>query len=142
MRSNITASFVARKGIIKVKICKASEVCMWNFVDDNKKERVLFQLDHLSKIMDSKFSGILFRNALDYIFSQALLPEGSSPRWVTRNYRAIMPRTQGADEILRNNNGFNASRKHIKVEHITSVKTLGLRFTERDFDLVASRQVV
>lgn len=119
-----------------MEIYQASQICMWNCVNENKKDRVFDQLKHLYEIMHETFSGVLFRNTLDYIFSHALLPEGNSPRLVASNFRAIMPRTQEADNILRNNRGFSAARKNIKVEHITSVKTLGLSFQKRDFDFV------
>lgn len=115
---------------------QANRISMWSCVNDNKREKVFAQLSNLYEIMDSRFSGVLFRNTLDYIFNIALLPEGDNYRFVNRSFRKFMPRTEKADYLLNSNRGFNTARKHIKVEHITSIKTLGLKFQERDFYFV------
>jgi len=119
-----------------MEACEAREICMWNCVSESKKATVFTQLSHLHNIMYQNFSGILFRNALDYIFSYALLPDDVAPRLVTSHFRAIMPRSQDAEVLILNNKGFNAARKHIKVEHITSIKTLGMKFRHQDFEFV------
>ncbi len=114
----------------------ANAVSMWNCVNSEKRENVFMQLSRLHEIMEMRFSGVLFRNSLDYIFSHALLPNESNSRLVNSNFRQIMPRTESAQNYLKNNGGFNSARKNLKVEHITSVKTLGLSFQDRDFVFV------
>lgn len=101
----------------------ANEISMWSAVENNEKRKALAQLQCLQKIMEERFSSVLFRNALDYIFYQAFNPDNIHGKWVKKNFEKLIPRTESAQNLI-SRNGISAVRKELKIEHIVSVKKL------------------